>query len=112
MDVKKYIPSEKEDKFDDLIERIARRIVNMRLEIPFIIVFESMKPLSFIGSSILVAFEPIIQPIFSFKDYRRFYEMLENRDNIEKLIQKIEELADERDSKKVQSLEKEKNKNG
>ncbi len=106
MEINKYLPVEGEKKFDDLIERIAKRIVDMKLEIPFIIAFESLKPLSFISSSILVALEPIIQPIFSFKDYKRFYEMLENRENIEKLIQKIEELADKKEEKKVQSHKK------
>jgi len=104
MEINKYLPIKGEKEYDDLIEKIARRIVDMKLEVPFIIVFESLKPISFISSSVLVAFEPIIQPLFSFKDYNRFYEMLEDRKNIERLIQKIEELADKRDEKKVQSL--------
>jgi hypothetical protein len=98
-----------EKNYDEIIERIAKRIVNLKLEIPFIVAFESLKPLSFIASSILVALEPILQPIFSFKDYKLFYEMLEDRKNIEKLIQKIEILADERDIKKVQSPGNDKN---
>jgi hypothetical protein len=112
VEINKYLPVKGEKEFDDLIERIAKRIVDMKLEIPFIIVFESLKPVSFISSSVLVALEPIIQPIFSFKDYKRFYEMLEDRKNIEKLIQKIEELADKRVTKKVQPLESKNKKDG
>ncbi|MEO0271029.1 MAG: hypothetical protein ABIM58_03185 [candidate division WOR-3 bacterium] len=82
--------------YDDLIEKIARRICDLRLETIFIIIFESIKPLSFIASSALVAFEPIINSIFSFKDYERFYRMLEDRENIEKLIRKIEELSEKK----------------
>ncbi|MEN3044293.1 MAG: hypothetical protein ABDH37_03635 [Candidatus Hydrothermales bacterium] len=82
--------------YDELIDRIARRICDLKLETIFIIILESAKPLSFIASSILVAFEPLINSFFSFKDYKKFYEMLENRENIEKLIRKIEEYSQEK----------------
>ncbi|MEO0254445.1 MAG: hypothetical protein ABIN20_03360 [candidate division WOR-3 bacterium] len=84
------------ETYDDLIEKIASRICDLKLETIFIIIFESIKPLSFIASSVLVAFEPIIRSIFSFRDYERFYRMLEDRENIEKLIRKIEELSEKR----------------
>ncbi|MEN3046118.1 MAG: hypothetical protein ABDH49_03940 [Candidatus Hydrothermales bacterium] len=81
--------------YDELIDRIAKRVCDLKLETIFIILLESAKPLSFIVSSLLVAFEPIITSFFSFKDYKNFYEMLENRENIEKLIRKIEEYSQE-----------------
>ena len=82
------------ETYDDLIEKIARRVCDLKLETIFIIIFESMKPLSFIASSALVALEPIIRSIFSFKDYERFCKLLEDRENIEKLIKKIEEFSE------------------
>lgn len=84
------------ETFEDLIEKIARRICDLKLETIFIIIFESIKPLSFIASSVLVAFEPMIRSIFSFKDYERFYRMIEDRENIEKLIKKIEEFSEKK----------------
>jgi len=79
-----------------LIEKIARRVVQWRLTVPAIVVLESAKPLSFVASQVMVFFEPIVQSLFSFKDYRDFYEMLEDRKNIELLIQAIERAEDER----------------
>ena len=40
----------------------------------------------------MVFFEPMIQSIFSIKDYDVFRQALERRENIENLLQKIEEL--------------------
>ena len=79
-----------ENPYQDLIERIAKKVVAWRLTVPAIVILESTKPLSFLGSQILVFFEPIVQSLFDFKDYRRFYEMIEDRQNIELLIQEIE----------------------
>lgn len=79
-----------ENPYQDLIERIAKRVVAWRLTVPAIVILESSKPLSFLGSQILVFFEPIVQSLFDFKEYRRFYEMIEDRQNIELLIQEIE----------------------
>jgi len=84
------------DTYDDIIERIAERVVNMRLGIVAIVLLESTKPLSFIASQVLVFFEPIVRALFNPKDYTRFYEMLEDRNNIEKLIQRIEEKENEK----------------
>ena len=79
-----------------LIEKIARRVVQWRLTVPAIVILESAKPLSFVASQVMVFFEPIVQSLLSFKDYRDFYEMLEDRRNIELLIQAIERAEDER----------------
>jgi len=84
------------DTYDDIIERIAERVVNMRLGTVAIVLLESTKPLSFIASQVLVFFEPIVRALFNPKDYKRFYEMLEDRNNIEKLIQRIEEKENEK----------------
>lgn len=79
----------------ELLEKVARRVVDLRVSAMAIFLLESTKPLSFLGSQLLVFFNPIIQPIFNFKDYETVTEMIENRDNIEYLIQRIERLQDE-----------------
>jgi hypothetical protein len=40
----------------------------------------------------MVFFEPIIQTLFNFKDYDTFRVMMERRENVERLLLKIEEL--------------------
>lgn len=79
----------------ELLEKVARRVVDLRASAMAIFLLEATKPLSFLGSQLLVFFNPIIQPIFNFKDYEEVTEMIENRDNIEFLIQRIEKLQDE-----------------
>lgn len=78
----------------ELLEKVARRVVDLRVSAMAIFLLEATKPLSFLGSQLLVFFNPIIQPIFNFKDYEEVTEMIENRDNIEFLIQRIERLQD------------------
>jgi len=83
--------SEDKNPYRDLIDRFAERIVKMRLTVPAIVILESSKPLSFVASQLLVFLEPIVTSLFNREDYRRFYEMLEERKNWEELILAIEE---------------------
>lgn len=91
----------------ELLEKVARRVVDLRVSAIAIFLLESTKPLSFLGSQLLVFFNPIIQPIFNFKDYEEVTEMIENRDNIEFLIQRIERLQEEQ-SLRDQEMKREK----
>ena len=93
--------NKEESPYKDLIEKVAKKVVEWRLAVPAIVVLESAKPLSFVASQVLVFFEPIVQSLLSIKDYERFYEMLEDRRNIELLIQEIERQEDLRLEKKV-----------
>ncbi len=100
--LKQAIPKEdekavemEEKEIKELIDRVAQQVVNWRMSIPAIVVLESSKPLSFVASQVLVFFEPIVQSIFTIKDYEKFISLLENREQVELLIQRIEELEDE-----------------
>ncbi len=57
---------------------------------PAILFLESSKPLSFIGSQFMVFMEPFVKTFFTVRSYERFAEMMEDRDNYERLITKIE----------------------
>lgn len=77
----------------DLIRRIAQKIVERQMTVPAILFLESVKPLNYIGSQVLVFLEPFMHAILkSVKDYNLFRKMMEKRDNVERLLQKIEEL--------------------
>ena len=75
-----------------VMEKVAKLVVERRMAVPAIVFLESVKPLNFIASQTLVFFEPIIQTIFSFKDYEAFRTGLEKRESVEILILHIEEL--------------------
>lgn len=84
----------------ELIEKIAQEVTKRKMTAPAIFLLESGKPLSFIGSQFLTFLSPIVQTIFSSKYYDRITKMLEDRNNIEKLICRIEELEEEQKDKR------------
>lgn len=75
---------------DEVLERAAKKVVEWRMTVPAILFLESVKPLNYIGSQALVFFEPLVQTVFSIKDYDTFRTALEKRESIEALLRKIE----------------------
>lgn len=75
-----------------VLDKLARKTVQWGpgMTVAAIMTLESMKPANFIMSQVLVFFEPIIQSVFTIKDYDTFRSALEKRETIEILIQKIE----------------------
>ena len=86
----------------ELLRKIAQKVVDMRMTVPAILFLESVKPLNYIGSQVMVFFEPFVGALFNFRtmnmqgmklnEYDLFRRMMEKRDNVERLLQKIEEL--------------------
>jgi hypothetical protein len=62
------------------------------MTVPAILFLETVKPLNFVGSQVMVFFEPIIQTLFNFRDYDNFRCALEKRQSIEILLLKIEKF--------------------
>ena len=79
-----------------LLDRIAGVIVERGLSAPAIIFLESTKPLNMIGCQALNFLEPLLQSLFSIKQYNEFIQLMEKRSNIEDLICKIEQLEEEK----------------
>lgn len=76
-----------------LLERLADRVVELRIETAAILTLETAKPMTFLASQAMVFFEPIVQALFRFSDYQRFSRLLERRDTMESLAQLIETKA-------------------
>jgi hypothetical protein len=75
-----------------VMERVAAKVVEWKMTVPAILFLESVKPLNYIGAQAMVFFEPFVQALFNIKDYDTFREMMERRENMERLLLKIEEL--------------------
>lgn len=84
------------ERREELMGKIAERIVRMRLTPVAIVMLESSKPVSFIGSQLMVFLQPIITSVFPFRQYDEIAALMEERSNIELLIRKIEQLEDSR----------------
>jgi hypothetical protein len=90
LDPEDYEKDTPED-YDRLCRKIARKIVERDLTVPAVMFLESIKPVSFLGSQMLVFANPVISLIVQTGEYYRFVRMIEDRENIEKLTVAIEE---------------------
>ncbi len=88
------VPPERTSEEEDqrLIDAVAGRVVRMGLAVPAIFFLESTKPLSYIGSQVLVFLEPFVKSVLTVSSYDRFVTLLEDRANVEKLLRRIEDL--------------------
>ena len=77
-----------------LLDRLAARIVELRLEVPAILALESGRPLSVVTGQAMLFFEPLVQPLFGFSEYRRYAALIQQRETIEDLIRRIESRAE------------------
>lgn len=87
------LSSEERDK---LIEDLARKIVDRRLETPAILFLEMHKPVAFLGSQALLAASPILAPLFGLEGPEKYSRLFSSIDNVEMLIRKIEDLSEGR----------------
>jgi len=78
-----------------LLERVAARVVELRLEVPAILTLESVKPLSLVASQAMIFFQPLVQALLRFGDYQRFAALAERREALEALTTLIERRAEE-----------------
>jgi len=85
----------------EILTKIARKVVDLKLTPVAVVMLESTKPLSFVGSQLMVFFQPIVTALFPFREYDEVTALLEDRANVEALIQTIEKMEDKRRDRKV-----------
>jgi hypothetical protein len=78
-----------------LLERVAGRVVELRLEVPAILTLESVRPLSLVASQAMIFFQPLVQALLRLRDYQRFAALAERREALEVLTALIERHAEE-----------------
>ena len=80
------------------IDLLARQIVDRRLETPALFFFEMHRPLTFLaGQSVLVA-TPFLAPFLGVERIEDVSRLLSDRHYLDRLLDRIEELAVERDA--------------
>ena len=89
-----YDDSETVD-WTETIEKVAAKISQLGLETPAILMLEAHKPLTFFANQGLIFLAPILYPLFGGKT-ERAAKFFEKRENVEALIKRIEQKADER----------------
>ena len=80
----------REEEERELIDTLARKILEKGLETPAVFFLEVSKPLSFVASQAMIFLGPLVQAVLPWKNYRKTAELFEKRENVERLIQAIE----------------------
>lgn len=81
----------------ELAEKVAQAVIRREMAPVAIFMLESCKPLSRAGSQALIFFLPIARALLpGVADYQQLIELLDDREQLEHLICRIEALEDER----------------
>lgn len=78
----------------EFLDKIAKFVIEKNMDMPAIMFLESMRPISFISQQAMVFFEPFVQFIYQGNKYELLKNALEEREGIEYLVNKIEEIRD------------------
>jgi len=76
-----------------LLERLAARVVDLRLEVPAVVALETAAPVSLVATQAMVFFEPLVTALFPLPDYQRLATLLGRRAALEALARAIETRA-------------------
>ena len=85
-----------DEERDGIIEKWAQKVVGRGLEMPAVLFLEMHKPLSFIASQGLIVTMPFLGAFVGPEKVAKYSKLLEDRQNIERLVQRIEELSAEK----------------
>src|SRR3990172_724661 len=78
------------DRQRDLMNRLAERVVQMRMTTPAILFLESVRPLNYVGSQVMVFFAPIVRGFFGLPEWDELRMVLERRESIGYFLELIE----------------------
>ena len=76
----------------NILSKFAGKIVDKGMTVPALFFLESTKYVSFIGSQMMVFFGPVLTSFINTEKYYNFSELLEDRNNIEYLLNEIERI--------------------
>ena len=83
----------KDSEVKEKLTKFAKKIVDRGMAVPSIFFLEMGKYASFIGSQTMIFFGPILTAFIKSEKYYNFAEILEDKNNIEFLLQEIERLS-------------------
>ena len=85
------------------IEKVAKEVVDRGLAAPVIMFLESVKPLNWIASQLMLVLEPFYAWVFGYRELIDFRRALNKRESVPILIEKIEQYERERIEKSKKS---------
>jgi len=102
-------PETSESEINEMLEKVAKFIAERHLAPAGILLLESLRPLHGIGSQALFFILPVAEIIFDSKKYQQFAIMMEDENNLKKLIKRMDELDEiyTRERRKENKLKRE-----
>lgn len=76
-----------------LLDRLAARLVELHMETPAILALETARPLSLVAGQAMLFLEPVVLSLFRLPDYRRVAALVERRECLAALVDRIEARA-------------------
>jgi hypothetical protein len=89
------------ERRDEMVEKAAQAAVRRRLETPAALVLEMHKPISVLGANLVLLGTPLLAPFLSWKFCDELAFFLMDRENLERLARRVEQLAEERKKPKA-----------
>lgn len=77
------------------VDRIARFVVRFGVALPALMALESLRPLSYVGSQFMHLLTPSIAAFLTPADWEALAELLEDRQGLDVLLDRIETLDQE-----------------
>ena len=93
------------EETEEIIENIAQQVVKREMELPATFMFGTMRPVSYIGGQLIRVFLAAFTPFLGNQRYE-YISVLEKNENLVKLINRVNELSDEREEDKRNRNEK------
>ena len=90
---------------DELIDALAQKVDKRGLHTPAILFLEMHKPIAFLTGQSLVLGSGFLAPLFGPQNVQKYSKLLEDRANIERLVQRIEELQEQKSEDRKQKTE-------
>ncbi len=79
------------DEQVELFGRLADRVVNLGFALPAVLFLETMRPVNFIGSQVMLFFHPMLRSFFTLREYDLLQQALERRESMGYFVDIIEE---------------------
>ena len=81
---------------EEALDKVATEVVSRQMAMPAIMFLESVRPLNWLASQMMLFFEPFYAWIFGFKQIIDLRRAFQKRESIPLLIEKIEKMEQER----------------
>ena len=84
-----FSPNKKEEA---VVEKVCNEIVKRHVTLPAIVMLETFRPLNYLGSQVMHFFHPIISSILTIDGYSDFTTLLEKRESVDYIINKLRSI--------------------